>query len=133
MKWLYLICRILLGALFVFSGVMKFLPMHAMPGMPPAAVEYFTVMTSSGYLHVVGVLEVLGGLLLLAGVTVPMGLVILCPITVNILLFCCLFMGGKEISGGLITAVFELVLLYGYRSSFAGILSFKAKPTLSAS
>jgi putative oxidoreductase len=133
MKWLYLVVRILLGALFIFSGVMKFVPPHAVPPMPAPALAWFGAMASSGYMHVIGSFEILGGLLVLAGVTVPLGLVILCPITVNILLFVCLLNGGSSIGGGIGTAVFELVLIYGYRSNFAGILSFKAKPTLNAS
>jgi len=134
MKWLYLVCRILLGALFVFAGVMKIHPfgpqdMH----MPAPAMQWFGVMISSGWIVVLGYFEVLGGLLLLIGGTLPLGLCIVCPITVNILLFDILLAGRQGIGAALVLVAFEVVLIYGYRGSFAGILSYKAKPTLSSS
>jgi len=134
MKWLYLICRILLGAVFVLAGVMKIHPfgpqdMH----LPAPAMQWFGVMMSSGWITVLGYIELLGGLLVLIGGTLPLGLCIICPITVNILLFDALLVGGHGIGIALGLVAFELVLLYGYRGSFAGIFTHKAKPTLSSS
>jgi len=130
MKWLYLVCRILLGLVFVFAGVMKIHPfgpqdMH----LPAPAMQWFGVMMSSGWITALGYLELLGGLLVLIGGTLPLGLCIICPITVNILFFD-IFLGGHQglgIALGLVA--FELVLIYGYRGSFAGVITHKATHT----
>ena len=62
----------------------------------------------------------------------PFGLCILCPITVNIWLFHVLFHATAPscIVAPILVTLFEIVLLYAYRESFAGIWTTKAKPTL---
>ena len=130
MKVVALISRILLGAIFVFFGanlVHPFLPMPQTP-QPPLITELMHVLMSSGWIKVIGAFQVLGGVLVLAGGTVPLGLCILCPLTVNILCVHAFLTHGSGIGPGLLTAVLELVLIYAYRASFAGILSVHNKP-----
>jgi len=113
---------------FGFEKIHDF--MHA--PMPPADSwpgKFMVVMFATGYLKAIGVFEMLGGLLLLPGRTVPMALCIVCPIGINILLFDFLIAGGQGVAPGLVVVLLELVLIYGYRSSFAGILSFNEKST----
>lgn len=132
MKVLVLICRILLGVTFVIFGLNilhPFLPMKQPPPTPLQAA-FFTAMMGSGWMKLIGVFQVLGGALVLAGGTLPLGLCILCPLTVNILSFHSFLMGGQGIVPGVITLVLELVLIYGYRASFAGVLSATQKPTV---
>jgi putative oxidoreductase len=132
MKIVAIICRVLLGLMFLVFGLnyfLHFIPMPPPPaGTPPAA--FMAVMYPSGWLKAQSILQILGGALVLAGVTLPLGLCILCPITVNILLFHLLLAGGQGIAAGLGATVLELVLIYAYRGSFAGILSAKEQPTL---
>ncbi|HEX4155848.1 MAG TPA: hypothetical protein VHY48_09555 [Acidobacteriaceae bacterium] len=128
MKVLAIICRILLGLVFVFFGLNVFLNfLHAAPPPPGTPIGDFTnVMMASGWMKVVGALQILGGLLVWTGGLTPLGLVILCPITLNILLFHSLLAGGHGILPGVITALLELILIVCYKSSFAGILTTKA-------
>ena len=131
MKYLYLVCRILLGVFFMFFGLNAFHPMMHME-MPPASTPpgmFMSVMGPSGWMHHVAVLQFIGGLLVLLGGTAPLGLVILGPIIVNILLFHILLTGGAGIGGGIIATVLELILIYAYRANFTGIFTYKAKPT----
>jgi len=132
MKIVALICRILLGLMFVVfgaNGIHPFIPMGPMPpaGSPPA--QFMGVMMPSGWMHHVAFFQILGGLLVLIGGTAPLGLVILGPILVNILLFHILLTGGQGIAPGLIATLLEIILIYAYRNNFAGIFSYKAKPT----
>jgi putative oxidoreductase len=131
MKYVLIACRILLALVFIVFGFEKLHDfMHA--PMPPADSlpgKFMVVMFTSGYLKAIGVFEILGGLLMLSRRTVPAGLCIICPIAVNILLFDFLIAGGQGLLPGLVVTVLALVLVYGYRSSFAGILSFDAKPS----
>jgi putative oxidoreductase len=130
MKILALVCRILLGLMFVIFGVNilhPFLPMTMPPaGSPPA--QFMGVMVPSGWMHQVGVLQVIGGLLVLIGGTVPLGLCVLGPIIVNILTFHTLLAGGHGIGPGILAALLEIVLVYAYRDNFSGIFTVKAKP-----
>jgi putative oxidoreductase len=133
MKYLYLICRILLGLMFVVFGaniLHPFLPAMAMPepNSPPA--QFMAVMMSSGWMHVIGFFQLLGGLLVLIGGTAPLGLVILGPILVNILIFHLHMTGGHGIATGLVATVLEIILIYAYRENFVGIFTYRATPTL---
>jgi putative oxidoreductase len=132
MKYLYLLCRILLGLMFVVFGanlLHPFLPMEPPPaGSPPA--QFMGVMFSSGWMHHIGFFQLLGGLLVLIGGTAPLGLVILGPVIVNILTFHLLLAGGHGIAPGLCATVLEIILIYGYRTNFAGIFTYRATPTL---
>ncbi|HEY4011031.1 MAG TPA: DoxX family protein [Acidobacteriaceae bacterium] len=132
MKIVALICRILLGLMFVVFGaniLHPFMPMKG-PAPTPLQAHFFAAMMGSGWMKLIGAFQVLGGLLVLAGGTLPLGLCILCPLTVNILSYHGFLAGGEGIAMGLFTAVLELVLIYAYRASFAGVLTTKAKPTV---
>jgi hypothetical protein len=67
-------------------------------------------------------LQLLGGLLLLAGRFVPLGLTLLGPVIVNIVLFHALMEPrGLPLAG--IVGLLWLVTAWGVRGAFAGILS----------
>ena len=132
MKIVALISRILLGAIFVFFGANILHPFLPMPPLPPEGTMlggFNHAMMGSGWMKVIGAFQVLGGLLVFFGGTVPLALCILCPLTVNILCSHLFLMGGHGIAPGLLTAVLELVLIYAYRGSFAGVLSASQRPT----
>jgi putative oxidoreductase len=132
MKYFYLICRILLGLMFVVFGANVMHPFMATPPPPAGSptAQFMAVMGPSGWMHHVGFFQVLGGLLVLIGGTAPLGLCILGPILVNILIFHVLMMGGHGIAPGLVATVLEIILIYAYRANFAGIFTYKATPTL---
>ena len=130
MKVLLVICRILLGLVFVFfglNGLHQFLP----PAGTPMG-DFVRIFHNVGWAQVVAAFQVIGGLLVWFGGTVPFGLCILCPITVNIWLFHILFhaTAPQFIFMPILVTIFEIVLLYGYRTSFAGIWTTKARPAV---
>ena len=130
MKILALICRILLGLMFIVFGANILHPFLPAPPPPPGTptAQFMAVMMPTGYMHVVGFFQVLGGLLVLIGGTAPLGLCILGPILVNILTVHTLFMAGHGIAPGLVATLLELILIYAYRANFAGIFTAKAEP-----
>jgi uncharacterized membrane protein YphA (DoxX/SURF4 family) len=104
--------RILLGVILVVFGLNKFLNFIPAPELPENAANFINSLASTGYvLQVVGVLEVLIGLLLLFNKWVAFALVVLVPISVNILLFH-LFLDIPGISGALLVTVFNGILMY---------------------
>src|SRR6266496_3332327 len=88
MKVVTIIARVLLGLMFVVFGsniFFHFIPMPPLPATP--AGDFSKALMQSNYMYVIGLLQVIGGLLILIGRFVPLGLTLLGPVIVNILLF----------------------------------------------
>ncbi len=83
-----LVLRILLGLAFFAAGLVYWLGVANPPPDLPERLQTFNAgMAASGYLlELVKALEVICGLLLIAGFFVPLALVILAAITLNIFL-----------------------------------------------
>jgi len=117
-----LIVQILLGLMLVVFGLNKFfgfLPMSAMPG--PAGA-FAGALAATGYMmKMVAVVEVFVGALLLLRKFVALALVMLVPISVNIIAFH-LFLDFQGIGGAAIVAFFNLYLLIVYRAAYKGML-----------
>ena len=92
-----LIAGCLLGLAFVVFGMnffLKFLPMPQPPaGSPPAL--FFAAVGPTGFMAMVKVFEILGGILVAIPKTRNFGLLVLGPIVVNILAFNIFLTGGK--------------------------------------
>lgn len=117
-----IIARVLLGLIFVVFGSNAFFHFLPMPPPPPnLAGNFVKVFVGSGYVYVVGGMQVLGGLLLLIGRFVPLGLTILAAVIFNILVFHAL-MEPEGLGPGVVVTILELFLLWSYRERFAGIL-----------
>ncbi len=89
MKIVIFIARTLLGLIFVvfgFNGFFHFIPMPPPPPDTPSTL-FFTAVSTTGFMRIVFLLQILGGLLLLLNILPVLGLVILCPIVFNIVLF----------------------------------------------
>ncbi len=126
MKIAVIVARVLLGLLFLVSGLNGILHFLPTPPMPPSdATTFANLLMASKYMTFVSVLMVIGSLLLLVGKYVPLGLTLLGPIIVNILLFHFTLMHGGA-AAGLVAAVLEIFLIVAYRRSFRGI--FDADP-----
>jgi putative oxidoreductase len=122
MKYVIIIVRVLLGLLFVVFGSNAFLKfMGPPPPMQGQAGAFLTALMSSGYIYVIAVLEVLGGLCLLLGARfVPLGLTLLGPVIVNIVLFH-VFLEPQGMPMAVVISAFALFLLWIYRFKFPAI------------
>jgi putative oxidoreductase len=132
MKIAAVVVRVLLGVGFIVFGLNilhPFLPMPPLPEGSPTA-QFMAVMGPSGWMKLVGLFQVFGGLFVLSGRAAPLGLALLAPVLVNILAFHALIQGGAGIAPGLIFTVLEAFLIYAYRGHFAPLFSFSAKPTV---
>jgi putative oxidoreductase len=131
MKYAVMICRFLLGLGFVVFGLNILHPFLPQPPMPDGlASQFVAVMVPSRWMALVGLVQLLGGALVLAGRTAPLGLTLLGPVLVNIIAFHVCLMGGAGLAPGLVFTALELFLLYAYRGYFAPLLTIYASPTL---
>lgn len=91
-KMLIAIISVALGAFFVYKGINKhFLsPCKVYDSSSTIPIAYQNLITSlctTGYTKIIGVLEVLSGLLLIIPRTRLLGSIILLPVIINIFLF----------------------------------------------
>ncbi|TDM00362.1 MAG: DoxX family protein [Flavobacteriaceae bacterium] len=88
MKTVYNVIRVVFALFILVAGINKFTPILPDPPMPDRAVEVFTAFSKLGWLlPLVGVAEVVAGLLLLTRRYAVLGALILLPVMVGILLF----------------------------------------------
>src|SRR5207248_10403277 len=122
MKILTVIARLLLGLGFVVFGSNAFLHFIPMPPIPQTlAGDYTRVFLTSGYVYVIGGLQVIGGLLLLLGRFVTLALTILGAMIVNMLIFHTL-MPPEGFPPALLFTAFELFLVWRSRKFFIPLL-----------
>lgn len=119
------IVRITLGLLFVYGGVQKFMPKTAQQSTTVSAdlpdhvlkiKAFIGGMKGTGYFWpMLGVAEILCGLLLLSQIFALLGAVMLVPISLNIFLFH-LFLEGHELEELALTGLYFLanLLLIAY-------------------
>ena len=121
MKIAALICRVLLGLIFVVFGSNTFLHFIPMPPPQGQAGAFLGAMFTSGYMQAVALFQIVGGLLLLIGRFVPLGLTLVGPVIVNILFFH-LFLEPSGLPLAIVVSVLSLVVLAYHRQSFAGLV-----------
>ena len=131
MKIIVVIARVLLGLIFVvfgFNGFFHFIPMGPPPPPDSAAAHFFTAVSTTNYMAVVFVCQIVGGLLLLLNILPVLGLTILCPVIFNILLFHATMMPTAMGFGLAITvAVFALILIGYYWDHYRHLVRQAAK------
>ena len=128
MKIAAAISRYLLGAMFTLfglNGFLHFLPQQLPPS--PLAQQFITAAFASHYMTVVFAVQLVAGVLLLAGRFVPLALAMLAPVLVNILDFH-ITMNPEGIGPGLVATLLWFVLFFRYRSNFAEV--FKPSATI---
>ena len=113
------ILRSILGLIFLVFGLNHFFAFLPMPPMQGPAAAFIGALAASGYmLALVSGTQAAAGAMLLAGVLVPLALVILAPIIVNIMAFH-VFLEPSGMGPGVVVTVLELILAWQYRAAFA--------------
>ena len=121
MKYAIIIVRVLLGLMFAVFGSNAFLHFIPMPPMQGQAGAFIGALASSGYIYVIALLQVVGGLLLLLGGRfVALGLTLLGPVIVNIVLYH-IFLDTQGLPMAIGVSLAALFLLWVYRSKFPAI------------
>lgn len=108
------ILRIILGLGLLFFGLSKIIHLNIMPThiYTGEAAIFIDSLSNTGYiLKVVGIFEIFIGVLLLINKWVPFALLLLAPITVNILLFH-LFLDTPGLVAAMVIVILNVILIY---------------------
>ena len=107
-----LLVRIVLGIILVVFGSNKFLHFLPLPPATGSAAEFMNSLGATGYIFpFVGILEVFIGVMLLLKKWVAFVLILLAPISINILLFH-LFIDIPGASVAFLVAILNGILIY---------------------
>jgi uncharacterized membrane protein YphA (DoxX/SURF4 family) len=118
-----MVFRILLGALLLIFGINKFAEF-----MPPFEVSeqlgnVLGALMSSKFMTIIGILEILCGILLIVGKYIPLALTFTVAILLNASLFHILMDTPANGGGAIIGLVLALVLVYANKDRFKSLLS----------
>lgn len=128
MKFAVIGARVLLGLIFVVFGLNGFFNFLPPPEMNEASGALIGALVATGYfMMLVKAVEVVAGLMFLTGKFVPLGLIILAPVSVHILLLH-IFLDTAGLPIAIFIIVAQAFLAYAYRDSFSGVLQANAKP-----
>ena len=106
------IARIVLGLMLLVFGANKFLHFIPMEAPTGSAGEFMNSLGATGYIFpVVGILEVIIGAMLLLKKWVAFALILLAPISINILLFH-LFLDIPGLLFALLIVVINSILIF---------------------
>ncbi len=129
MKFAIIGARVFLGLVFVVFGLNGFFHFIPTPEMAEAAGSLMGALVATGYfMIVVKLVEVLAGLMILTGRFLPLGLILLAPVSVHILLFH-VFLDPKSLPMAIFIIVLQLFLAWAYRGSFSGVLEANPQPS----
>lgn len=115
--------RILLGLMMLIFGLNKFMGFMPMPPLPEDAATLMGIYGKTGFMSMIGGLEAIFGLALLAGKYIPLALTVLIAILFNAAAFHAFNgdMGG--IGGAALGLIMALLLVYAHRDRFDSLLS----------
>jgi len=112
------IVRILLGIILIVFGANKIYTFIPLPQPPVEAAEFMQSLSDTGYvLTVVAVLEIIIGIMLIFKLWVPFAILVLVPISLNILLFH-LFLDVPAIATALVVVALNGILLYKHKQKY---------------
>ena len=115
--------RIVLGLMLVVFGLNKFLQFMPTPPMTDEAGPFMGALVGTGYMMpIVAVVEIAVGALLLFNRYVALALLLLAPISVNIVAFH-LFLDIGGIGGAAFVFILNVFLLFAYRNRYQPLLT----------
>lgn len=117
-----MVARILLGLALIIFGANKFFNFMPAGEMPEAAGSFFGALASAGFITLIGAVEVVVGLLLIANKWVGFAITALVPLSVGFIMFH-LALAPAGIAPALVVVVLHLVLLLGYKEKLKPLFS----------
>ena len=117
--------QVLFGVVILAAGINKLYLFMPVPEQTPAGKEFIDFLYATGYLmYVIAIVEIVGGSLLVLNRLAPFALLLLAPVTTNILLFH-IFLEQKGLLMGIFIFTLQIVLFALYRQKFTPIVKFR--------
>lgn len=118
-----LVVRIILGLMLAVVGLNKFLQFMPAMQMAPPAMNLMGALIASGYvMPMVAMVEIIVGALLLTNKFVPLALILLAPLSVNVVLFH-LFLDPASIGPAALVTIMNIYLAYVNKDKYRPLLS----------
>lgn len=118
------ILRLILGIGLLVFGVNKFMNFIPMFEMPPAAANFMESLETSGYaFYLVAILEIAVAAMLLLKKWVPFALILLAPLSFNILLFH-IFLDVSDIAVAIVIVSLNVLLIYKYWKAYRPLFQY---------
>ena len=113
MKWLPTIARVILGLIFLASGIFGFVTHFAFPPDLPENLQAFVkgLAASVYFFPLLKGTEIVCGLMLVSGAFVPLALIVLAPIILNIFLTH-LFLAPSGVVTAVVLGLLEIYLAF---------------------
>ena len=121
MKNSTLLARFVLGLIFITLSLNFWFKFITLPNPEGVAASFMEALFATGYLALIKLLELAGGLLIWTGRFTALGLVILVPILVNIVAFDIFLVGGLN-PLSMLASLLALFLLWTERRRFLGLV-----------
>jgi hypothetical protein len=121
--------RVLLGLLFLLTGLNGFLNFLPQPAnIPEGAAAFSGALMKTGYMFpLIMITQLIFAVLLLVNRFVPFALVLIAPVIVNIILFhVFLYPGGAAMA--IVAVILYGFLLWTYRDSFRSLFTARVRP-----
>jgi len=114
--------RILLAVFMLIFGLDKFLHFVPIPPVEGVGGELMSIYAESGFLYLIGTLQIISGIALLIKKYVPLALIVIVAIMFNALVFHILHdLAG--IGGSAVGLILGLVCIYNNKARFSSLLS----------
>ena len=120
MKYLTHVPAAILAFLFLLGGLSFFLPLLPVPPMTGNSFTFFNLLGTTGYMAIVKILEIMGGVLIILPTKRALATVILAPISVNIFLFEVFMIGAPGI--GIVLIALIGILIYQEKQKFMALV-----------
>lgn len=121
------IVRWVLGIFLLSMGINKFFPYMPPMELSESAEQFIGALAATGYmLPMVGVVEIATGAMLLSAATAPLAIVLLAPLSVNVILFHAFLDPASGLFAAFVflaNAAFGIYYFDFYRPIFARVLS----------
>ena len=106
------IIQIILGLILIIFGANKFIGFMPAPELPEGAANFMGALVDTGYMFpLIGIIEVMVGLLLVFNKWVAFALILLAPVAINMILFHLKLAPGGIGPAALVT-ILNMVLIY---------------------
>lgn len=129
-RYFPVIARVLLGLpLFIFglNAFLNFIPQPTMP-LPEGAVAFSSALMNTGYMfQLIGVTQLIVGVMLLTNRFVPLALALFAPFMVNSVAFH-IFLEHSGLIMAVIFLALELYLAWCYRHAYRPMLAARNTP-----